>query len=137
MLLLPDETYDECKDQNPLASMKALQNLLINTKFEPHITKTDSDEKISSCTSKIKFIKHVQPIEQPEVQSNELKDFEKISEFFNNIPEFVGEPLRPFRKEDAKDRTRTEADIIKECERFLQKYRIKPDFFCRYRKALE
>lgn len=144
MLLLPDQTYEESKDQKSSVPIKALKNLLSNTKLEPHITKIDSDEKISFDNSKAKSIKNVSnttndvhSTEAPKVHTSKTEDFEKVSEFFNNIPEFIGEPLGPFSIEDAKDGTKTDADLLKECERFLNKYRIKPEFFCRYRKKLE
>lgn len=63
--------------------------------------------------------------------------FEQTAAFFNNIPEFHGEAPGPFSiPKHNKLSYRTE-DLLKECEELLNKYRIKPDFFCRYRKAME
>lgn len=63
--------------------------------------------------------------------------FKQTCDFFNNIPEYHGEPLGPFSIPKAYKMSHTTADLLKECEILLNKYRIRPDFFCRYREAME
>uniref|UniRef100_A0A182F1G6 Uncharacterized protein n=1 Tax=Anopheles albimanus TaxID=7167 RepID=A0A182F1G6_ANOAL len=80
-------------------------------------------------------------------------DYDRTSDFFNNIPEFQGEPLGPFslagkqtRPEPEPDpdpdpdadwaSIRTNVDILRACELFLVRHRIRPDFFCKYKKAM-
>lgn len=66
------------------------------------------------------------------------ESYTHTSEFFNNIPEFKGVPLRPFSiPPDKQGPLKTNANLLKECESFLFKHRIRPDFFCRYRKAMK
>lgn len=86
------------------------------------------------------------------------ENFGRTSEFFNNIPDYLGDPYRPFslaqgavtpdvqrsRRPEAGDRLHAHAgraaaesaDVLKECEQFLHTHRIRSDFFCRYRKAV-
>jgi hypothetical protein len=64
--------------------------------------------------------------------------YERTSEFFNNIPEFDGEALGPFSVHSKQDFSiRTNVDLLKACEVFLETHRIRPDFFCKYRSAVE
>lgn len=144
MLLLPDQTYEQSREPDSLAPVKALKHLLNDTKYEPHITNLENDGKVLFNTSKSKLVNSplntsgdIRPTDKTGNHVNSPESFEKVSEFFNNIPEFVGEPLGPFSIKDDKDSTKTDAELLKECERFLNKYRIKPEFFCQYRKALE
>ncbi|XP_059609617.1 uncharacterized protein LOC132256982 [Phlebotomus argentipes] len=77
-------------------------------------------------------------------RSNSPKDFERTTNFFNNIPEFCGQPLRPFTRPENSSKephqtnsVHTNLDILRACEMFLYKHRIRPDFFCRYKKAMD
>ncbi|XP_055638009.1 uncharacterized protein LOC129776408 [Toxorhynchites rutilus septentrionalis] len=64
-------------------------------------------------------------------------DYDKTSDFFNNIPEFQGESLGPFSLHDKNDlNIRTNIDILRACELFLMRNRIRPDFFCKYKKVI-
>lgn len=75
---------------------------------------------------------------QPSTQRTDTPEsFQATCDFFNNIPEFHGEPLGPFSIPKAHKMLDADADLLKECELLLNKYRIRPDFFCRYRKAME
>uniref|UniRef100_A0A2M3Z623 Uncharacterized protein n=1 Tax=Anopheles braziliensis TaxID=58242 RepID=A0A2M3Z623_9DIPT len=69
-------------------------------------------------------------------------DYDKTSDFFNNIPEFQGEALGPFSLAGKQNRPepepepdpdwasiRTNVDILRACELFLVRHRIRPDFF--------
>lgn len=143
MLLLPDQTYEQC--QHALTPLIALQRLLSDADYRPKI---DSDSKGKTA--------HYSPFGGQSIdrsdfgststQSNKSDDhnlradspesYEQTSEFFNNIPDFNGEPLGPFSIPQTRDNVKTTADLLKECEQFLYKYRIRPDFFCRYRKAI-
>ena len=68
------------------------------------------------------------------VNLDTIKDYDKTSDFFNNIPEFHGESLGPF---SFKTDMRTNIDILRACELFLLKNRIRPDFFCKYNKVIK
>lgn len=79
--------------------------------------------------------KKVAPSKTDRVSSPE--SFKQTCDFFNNIPEYNGEPLGPFSIPKSYKMSHTTADLLKECEILLNKYRIRPDFFCRYREAME
>uniref|UniRef100_A0A182S829 Uncharacterized protein n=1 Tax=Anopheles maculatus TaxID=74869 RepID=A0A182S829_9DIPT len=71
----------------------------------------------------------------------ERDDYDKTSDFFNNIPEFQGEALGPFsitgkRTEPDWGSIRTNVDILRACELFLMRHRMRPDFFCKYKTAM-
>jgi hypothetical protein len=71
-------------------------------------------------------------------RDNGDENYERTSEFFNNIPEFDGEALGPFSVHSKQDFSiRTNVDLLKACEVFLETHRIRPDFFCKYRSAVE
>lgn len=81
-----------------------------------------------------------------DTRSSSPESFEKTTNFFNNIPEFSGQPLGPFTRQSPDVATKpphqstsvhTNLDILRACEMFLYKHRIRPDFFCRYKKAME
>ncbi|XP_053673642.1 uncharacterized protein LOC128723903 [Anopheles nili] len=68
-------------------------------------------------------------------------DYDKTSDFFNNIPEFQGEALGPFsitgkRTEPNWSGIRTNVDVLRACELFLVRHRMRPDFFCKYKTAM-
>lgn len=65
------------------------------------------------------------------------ESYDQTSDFFNNVPDFHGEPLGPFSIPHVKNSQQTSADLMRECELFLYRHRIRPDFFCRYRKVVE
>jgi hypothetical protein len=78
--------------------------------------------------------KNVMKGEEIELSEN----YERTSEFFNNIPEYDGEALGPFSVHSKQDFSiRTNVDLLKACELFLSTHRIRPDFFCKYRNAVE
>lgn len=65
-------------------------------------------------------------------------DYDKTSDFFNNIPEFQGESLGPFSLDNKNElNIRTNIDILRACELFLMRNRIRPDFFCKYKKVIK
>uniref|UniRef100_A0A8W7PCX1 Uncharacterized protein n=1 Tax=Anopheles coluzzii TaxID=1518534 RepID=A0A8W7PCX1_ANOCL len=71
----------------------------------------------------------------------ERDDYDKTSDFFNNIPEFQGEALGPFSiankgTEPDWGSIRTNVDILRACELFLMRHRMRPDFFCKYKTAM-
>uniref|UniRef100_A0A182MDK6 Uncharacterized protein n=1 Tax=Anopheles culicifacies TaxID=139723 RepID=A0A182MDK6_9DIPT len=79
------------------------------------------------------------PSDGPE--PGERDDYDKTSDFFNNIPEFQGEALGPFsiagkRTEPDWGSIRTNVDILRACELFLMRHRMRPDFFCKYKTAM-
>uniref|UniRef100_A0A182Q676 Uncharacterized protein n=1 Tax=Anopheles farauti TaxID=69004 RepID=A0A182Q676_9DIPT len=72
---------------------------------------------------------------------SERDDYDKTSDFFNNIPEFQGEALGPFSIESKANEPdwgniRTNVDILRACELFLMRHRMRPDFFCKYKMAM-
>uniref|UniRef100_A0A182HRF0 Uncharacterized protein n=1 Tax=Anopheles arabiensis TaxID=7173 RepID=A0A182HRF0_ANOAR len=72
----------------------------------------------------------------------ERDDYDKTSDFFNNIPEFQGEALGPFSiankgTEPDWGSIRTNVDILRACELFLMRHRMRPDFFCKYKTAMK
>lgn len=75
------------------------------------------------------------------MQFEEPNDYDKTSDFFNNIPEFHGESLGPFslqsQKQNELTNIRTNIDILRACELFLMRNRIRPDFFCKYKKVVK
>lgn len=160
-MLLPDQTYEQC--QEILAPLKAIRKILEDSNVEPTLfentTKCASSRPVIVIEKKKKKLvdknsKNVCVSDKP-YQSNESiirvdtpENFGKTSDFFNNIPEYTGDPLGPFTLPDKKNNendgecggiktSKTSADVLKECELFLYKHRIRPDFFCRYRKAIE
>lgn len=145
MLLLPDQTYEQC--QHVLTPLIALRRLLSDADYRPTITfepngkpatahRTFVEQSIgrSDCGS---TTTQSDGSDDHKVRADSPASYEQTSEFFNNIPDFNGEPLGPFSIPQTRDNVKTTADLLKECEQFLYKYRIRPDFFCRYRKAME
>lgn len=119
-MLLPDQTYDQC--QQIIAPLKALKIIL------------ECNEIESNLKTKIRLNK--EPKNEETFIEPAPENYGKTFEFFDNIPDYVGEPLGPFSLPDKKVFGKTNADVLKVCEQFLHKHRIRPDFFCRYRKAL-
>lgn len=146
MLLLPDQTYEQC--QHVLTPLIALRRLLNDADYRPKI-EFDTNGGKSAPYSAFKVQTTIgrsdcgstttqsDGSDDHKVRADSPESYEQTSEFFNNIPDFNGEPLGPFSIPQTRDNVKTTADLLKECEQFLYKYRIRPDFFCRYRKAME
>lgn len=150
-MLLPDQTYEQC--QVILAPLKAIRKILEESKVEPKLPETTKSSPNNSHTAKSGKAKS-EKVRKIGRSSEELdnmckadrgetpESFRRTSEFFNNIPDYAGDPMGPFSLPNTTTtedevKSRTSADVLKECELFLHKHRIRPDFFCRYRKALE
>lgn len=167
MLLLPDQTYEQYQGEKalPKTPLSELKRILSEaTPLPPksfHFIKsavlaktpTTNGNKPTAHRTRITNVQtHLEAffgvmgntqttkgshIKYKEYRVPTPEGFEQTAEFFNNIPEFHGEALGPFSiPKQNKLSYRTE-DLLKECEELLNKYRIKPDFFCRYRKAME
>lgn len=167
MLLLPDQTYEQYQGGKtlPPSPISALKRILNDAKLiqkpaqfterpsQPAKTPTINGNKSASHRIRITNVQaHLEAFfgvmgnahttksdhsKYKEYRVPTPEGFEQTAEFFNNIPEFNGEALGPFSiPKHNKLSYRTE-DLLKECEELLNKYRIKPDFFCRYRKAME
>jgi len=136
-MLLPDQTYEQCQDI--LAPLEALRKILEDSKFEPRLDDgTNYKPNVTNLEKKkIEKCKKVVEINVDEIRSCSPESYGKTSEFFNNIPIYTCEPLGPFSIPNKRTSIRTSADVLKECELFLYKHRIRPDFFCRYRKAIK
>ncbi len=138
-MLLPDQTYEQCQDI--LAPLEALRKILEDSKFEPRLDDgSNCKQNVVNVCEKKKLYKLkilVENNDEDEVRSCSPESYGKTSEFFNNIPLYTGEPLGPFSIPNKRTSIRTSADVLKECESFLYKHRIRPDFFCRYRKAIK
>lgn len=153
-MLLPDQTYEQC--QVILAPLKAIRKILEESNVEPKLLETSQSTTNSSNAAKSVKTKSekVRKIDRSSKKIDDVlgadrvrgetpESFRKTSEFFNNIPDYAGDPMGPFSlphqttTDDNEVKSQTSADVLKECELFLHKHRIRPDFFCRYRKALE
>ena len=141
-MLLPDQTYEQCQDI--LTPFVALNCALADSEFA---TKQDKIANIANDgPAQQSRLDGSHASRSDENSTDEETDDERVdtpesydetSEFFDNIPDYNGEPLRPFSISNSNESSRTNADLLKECEMFLCKYRIRPDFFCRYRNALQ
>lgn len=136
-MLLPDQTYEQCQDI--LAPLEALRKILEDSKFEPRLDDGINYKQnvVNVEKKKIDKLKKLIENNDDEVRSSSPESYGKTSEFFNSIPVYTGEPLGPFSLPNKRTSIRTSADVLKECEQFLYKHRIRPDFFCRYRKAIK
>lgn len=161
-MLLPDQTYEQC--QEILAPLKAIRKILEDSNVEPKLFLEKANGKCANNSIVIekkkkkldKIHKFVGATDKPHQNESALRvdtpeNFGKTSDFFNNIPDYTGDPLGPFTLPDNDEHndengadgcdgiktSKTSADVLKECELFLHKHRIRPDFFCRYRKAIE
>lgn len=133
-MLLPDQTYEQ--GQQILQPLKAIRKILKDSIDPPA---KDSTKNVIDSSAKTSA--------KQRVADDYSEDYRRTAEFFNNIPDFSGDPLGPFSlpakeapsaSQDAPNPTpKTSADVLKECELFLFKHRIRPDFFCRYRKGQE
>lgn len=147
MLLLPDQTYEQYQGQQGTlpTPLIALRHLLSNANFYPKIPRCSDQINCNGKSPTAPLANGKSPtnhsgtngIEKKEHRVSTPESYEQTSEFFNNIPDFNGEPLGPFSIPSAREMSNATADLLKECELFLYKYRIRPDFFCRYRKAME
>lgn len=159
MLLLPDQTYEQYQGEKTLTTspLIALKRILSDANFCPKIPHFDvglTNGKRStprngqtnfngffgislgnSSGGSSKTTEHRNNDKNQRTSTPE--SFKATCDFFNNIPEFNGEPLGPFSIPKAHKVSDADADLLKECELLLYKYRIRPDFFCRYRKAME
>lgn len=146
MLLLPDQTYEQC--QHVLTPLIALRRLLNDVDCRPKIgadlygkklpySTFDEERSIDRSDCDSTTTQSGESDDQVKMHADSPESYEQTSEFFNNIPDFNGESLGPFSIPQTRDNVKTTADLLKECEMFLYKYRIRPDFFCRYRKAIE
>lgn len=175
MLLLPDQTYEQCQDAlTPLIALKRFLNGVHlrsnggnvngkNSTSSAAVT-ANANSIATDANRKRSFVDKLQHSfnhslgdsstsqssdddddEHDEGDSDESdsrcdtpESYAHTSEFFNNIPDFSGEALRPFSISPTRGTTqKTNANLLKECESYLFKYRIRPDFFCRYRRAME
>ncbi|XP_055304747.1 uncharacterized protein LOC129569673 [Sitodiplosis mosellana] len=166
MLLLPDQTYEQYQGEKTLTTspLIALKRILGDANFCPKIPhfdvglpngvpkgKTSTTRNgqngnfngffgihlgNSSGSSNKTGEQRTKNVQQPQ-RTDTPESFKATCDFFNNIPEFHGEPLGPFSIPKAHKMSDADADLLKECELLLNKYRIRPDFFCRYRKAMD
>lgn len=158
-MLLPDQTYEQC--QAILTPILAIRKILQDSRFDIVTSSTaDSKQNVRSngLRSKRAALGKLRRIDDNDdnVDYNKgAKDrgatpenFVKTSDFFNNIPDYMGDPLGPFGMpnetecadgdgENGSHQINNAADVLKECEEFLHTHRIRSDFFCRYRKAIE
>lgn len=154
-MLLPDQTYEQC--QAILTPLLAIRKILHESRFgvasdvETHNVTRPNLEKTKKSTGKFRKIdvrddekKDKGGIDESGLRGGTPENFMQTSEFFNNIPDYMGDPLSLFSMVADTDSTAetgnkcsTNADVLRECEEFLQTHRIRPDFFCRYRKAIE
>lgn len=158
MLLLPDQTYEQYQGEKTLTTsspLSALKRILSDANFCPRIPhfdglpngkKTSPRNGQSNCNANGFFgiglgnstaTSKTERTEREQQRTGTPDSFQQTCDFFNNIPEFNGEPLGPFSIPKAHKVSNADADLLKECELILFKYRIRPDFFCRYRKAME
>lgn len=136
-MLLPDQTYEQCQDI--LAPLEALRKILEESKFEPRLDDGNNCKQnvMNVEKRKVEKLKRLVENNNDDERSCSPESYGKTSEFFNNIPIYTGEPLGPFSIPNKRTSIRTSADVLKECESFLYKHRIRPDFFCRYRNAIK
>lgn len=165
MLLLPDQTYEQYQGQKTLSTSSpliTLKRILSDTTFCPKITQFTEqkhiqqhpkntngkpkpvDRPVKAAAAQMDFNTFFSGIGTKNASNSSKTDrastpesFKQTCDFFNNIPEFNGEPLGPFSVPKSFKMSHTTADLLKECEILLNKYRIRPDFFCRYRQAME
>lgn len=163
MLLLPDQTYEQYQGEKTLTTspLIALKRILSDANFCPKIPHFDvglpNGKKsttrnvptnfngffgisLGNSSGSSKTAEHRNNDKnhaRREIECGTPESFKATCDFFNNIPEFKGEPLGPFSIPKAHKVSDADADLLKECELLLYKYRIRPDFFCRYRKAME
>lgn len=154
MLLLPDQTYEQC--QAILTPILAIRKILQDSRLNEVSAATNGGGKqdgtrIHGSPSKKAALETLRrpgdedrdPTSGAKWRGATPENFVRTSEFFNNIPDYTGDPLGPFgmadetEEADGKIGNLSAADVLKECEEFLQTHRIRPDFFCRYRKAVE
>lgn len=152
-MLLPDQTYEQC--QAILTPILAIRKILQDSRLNA-ATSTASDgkqeDRINGLRSKKAASGKHRKVETDgennagsKVRDATPENFVKTSEFFNNIPDYTGAPIGPFgmtyepEGSDGKfgRNVNKTADLLKECEEFLHTHRIRPDFFCRYRKAIK
>lgn len=166
MLLLPDQTYEQYQGEHTLSHspLSTIKRILNEAAFGPKIRNFTDSPAIQRSSAATNGKKSTNRICISNVQSNleaffgvmgnnnsskmvETKykeyrvatpeGFEQTADFFNNIPDFNGESLGPFSIPKHNKLSHRTEDVLKECELLLYKYRIRPDFFCRYRKAME
>lgn len=149
-MLLPDQTYEQAVGHpNKILPPKIPHLKVFHRKGDSKFLKIDRE-----------YLDDVleEEIDQDEVCSNRNEStgsYEKTSEFFNNIPDYVGETFMPFDvkeergiiddrdnvgddqdDDEEKKSFANSSDILRECEQFLWRYRIRSDFFCKYHKAV-
>lgn len=158
MLLLPDQTYEQYQGEKTLTTspLIALKRILSDANFCPKIPHFDGLPRFEANGKKTSprngptnvngfFGIHLGNSTGPakterndrEQRTGTPESFQQTCDFFNNIPEYNGEPLGPFSIPKVNRVSNNDADLLKECELLLYKYRIRPDFFCRYGKAME
>lgn len=139
-MLLPDQTYEQAYTPQNIPLHKNILAITKQSVIHTNILTKSNKPKKLDITSESESDSET----NSDSDQDDRKKFEKTTEFFNNIPEYSGEPLGPFSiplintNNDTKTSIKTKQDdIIRECETFLWKYRIRPDFFCRYRQVKE
>lgn len=146
-MLLPDQTYEQAYPPHNIP----LHKNIIAAKQQSNGSTPPTSK--SNIPNKLNITSESESDSDSESESDQFhddhrKNFDKTTEFFNNIPEYSGEPLGPFSiplintNNDIKTSIKTsiktnQDDILRECESFLWKYRIRPEFFCRYRQVKE
>lgn len=127
-----DEHREEEDDDFVSRTEELKRNSII---FEERDESTgNSDESCSQQSYPIRKLEERQRLGLGDGPSEPHEGYDKTSQFFDNIPEFQGETLGPFSINNKSDfNIRTNIDLLRACEVFLMKHRIRPDFFCKYR----
>ncbi|XP_037959000.1 uncharacterized protein LOC119688392 [Teleopsis dalmanni] len=147
-MLLPDETYEDYEEKlnfrriftKDIKDSKANLKLLANR--ANFITSPDVVTQGGGLTQRDHDVNSV---------SFTSGSYEYNTDFFNNIPDFMGETFPPCtfehqcsdgRSDTATSRSNSDIDsnatseVLRICKDFLWRHRMRPDFFCQYHKAI-
>lgn len=147
-MLLPDQTYEQC--QAMLTPMLVIRKILQESRDAALASIDGKQHELRANGGRSKKVMATGKLRRIEVHDEDRgatpDNFVRTSEFFNNIPDYTGDPLGPFGMAADADGGGADhkfgphdnaADVLRECEEFLHTHRIRPDFFCRYRMAIE
>ncbi|XP_061398527.1 probable basic-leucine zipper transcription factor E [Musca vetustissima] len=139
-MLFPDETYEDYYRRISLSKTHT------DLTFEGNVKKVDNTRKTASSGSSG---------HESSCTNSNSGSYKRTNDFFDNIPEIEEETAELFdrnqeknHKDDTAKQFRnnineddstdlsTNPRFLRYCEAIIQQYRIRPDFFCQYYKAI-
>lgn len=162
-MLFPDETYEDYKKRLQISITTSVTSTTARKTITKSTSQTEATIGISDCSTVSLYNKNSSHrkcsktpekssgIESTTSTSNSSSDYKHTNKIFENIPaankdQIKNDESHKFKLNanptDQNDATADNEDLsanpifLRTCEALIQQYRIRPDFFCQYYKAV-